>query len=151
MMLKFNPAPARSVSAKLLIDDTADHIIDAKEAAHVAFTISGFDWGTNGSVVFTDANNDQVVVNINSNGTYMADLSTLISGAISSELLATDPAGNIITVSGNPVFLHADGAGSAALSVNDTADHLINATEASNVAFSVSGLDAGAGTRQHQA
>ena len=139
---------AHFATANLLVDDTADHIIDATEANKVAFTVSGLNPGVIGSVTFADGDNNNVRVNVDSNGAYSADLSTLMGGTITSALLAIDLlTGTSFVASGNSVLLDTHGAMNAALIVNDTADHVINATESTAVTFTVSGLESGeAGT-----
>ena len=130
-------------TANLLVEDTADHVIDATEARNVTFTVSGLNPGAIGRVSFTDSDHDQVQVNIDSNGTYSADISTLMGGTITSALLAIDLlTGTSFAASGNPVLLEKS-VTNAALAVNSTADHVINATESTAVTFTVSGLTPG--------
>src|SRR6185369_15578211 len=81
----------RSGLATLLVSDTADHIINATESTDVSFTVSGLQAGAAGTVTFSDASNHQVVVAIDGNGTFSANLSSLADGTITSLLAANDP------------------------------------------------------------
>ena len=86
-------------------------------------------------------------MNVSGNGTHTADLSSLNDGPITSALSFTDTEGNSASATGNSVALDTDKTEVATLAVNDTADHVINATEATAVSFTVGGLDdAGTGT-----
>jgi large repetitive protein len=120
-------------TANLLVDDTADHIINATESAAVAFTVSGLARGETGIVTFTDASNRHVVVGVDGNGTYSANLSTLTDGRITSSLSTADGAGNRATATGNAVSLDTDSTLTPTL--------LVDATNPSHVTFTVSGLE----------
>src|SRR6185503_17459403 len=132
--------------ATLTVDDTANHNINATESSSVAFTVGGLDDAGTGTVTFTDGTSS-VVVNVTGIGGYHADLSTLADGQITSSLSFTDVDGNAASATGNAVELDTDAGQVATLTVDDTANHNINATESSSVAFTVGGLDdAGTGT-----
>ncbi len=128
-------------TANLSINDTGDHVIDSLEAKNVAFTVLGLDFGARGKVTFTDGDNNQVQANIDSDGIYSADLSTLMPGTVTSALLAINLlTGTSFTGSGNPVQLETKSVTNAALTISDTADHVINAAESTAVTFTVAGL-----------
>ena len=76
----------RVSTANLLVDDAGDGIVNAIKSATVTFAVSGLDHGDTGSVTFTDASKQHVVVSVDGNGTYSANLSTLTDGQISSSL-----------------------------------------------------------------
>src|SRR5579862_9957944 len=80
----------------LVVNDTADQPINAAEATDVTFAVSGLPSGDTGTVTFTDAVNNQVVVNVGTDGTYSANLSTLVDGTISSSLSTTVPGGQSV-------------------------------------------------------
>ena len=117
----------------LVINDTADHVINATESTAVAFTISGLKGNETGAVTFTDAANHQVVVNVGANGSYAADLSTLTDGTITSSLAATSPSGNTTSATGNAVTLDTDRGLTPTVSVN--------ALDPAHVTFTISGLE----------
>src|SRR5689334_23157347 len=73
-------------SATLLVDDTADHIINAAEAAAVSFTVSGLEAGAAGTVIFSDASDHTVEVAVGGNGTFSANLCGLTDGRVTSLL-----------------------------------------------------------------
>ena len=75
----------------LSINDTSDHVINFTEAGNVSFTVAGLGGNQTGTVTFTDAADQQVVVNVGANGSYSADLSALTDGAITSLLSTTGP------------------------------------------------------------
>jgi probable HAF family extracellular repeat protein len=92
-------------SLKLTVTTTA---ISAATAPLVPFSIAGLESEDTGTVTFTDVNNKTVVVNVNGSQTsYLANLSTLADGTITSSLAVnSDPAGNAFTpVAGNNVAL----------------------------------------------
>jgi hypothetical protein len=86
----------RVAEALLVVNEPADHLINAAEAAEVTFTVSGLGSGEAGVVTITDAVNHQVVINVDTNGTYSANLSTLVDGTISSSLSTTVPGGQSV-------------------------------------------------------
>ncbi|MET7242784.1 Ig-like domain-containing protein, partial [Methylobacterium sp. EM32] len=89
--------------ATLAVDPTADGVIDAAEAAAVAFTVAGLDPGTGGSVGFSDGVR-QTSVAVAADGTYSVDLSGF-SGSVTSTLALSDAAGNTATVPGGTLTL----------------------------------------------
>jgi Right handed beta helix region len=122
-----------AMNSALVVNDTADHVINATESTAVAFTVSGLARGETGALTFADASNHEVVVDVGGNGTYSANLSTLTDGTITSSLAATDPNGVDASAAGNAVQLDTDSALKPSLSVD--------ATIPSHVTFTVSGLE----------
>ena len=125
--------PSLTGAASLSVNDTADHIINAAESTAVAFTVSGLAVGGTGTVTFSDTSNHQVVVNVDGNGAFSANLSGLTDGPITSLLSAAGPNGLSTTPAGNIVSLDTDSSLNPSLSVN--------AADPSNVVFTVSGLE----------
>ena len=122
-----------TASASLSVADTSDHIINATESASVAFTVSGLSAATTGAVTFTDSGNHQVVIDVQGNGAYSADLSTLTDGTITSSLSAAGPSGNPVLATGNAVTLDTDRGLTPTVSVN--------AVDPAHVTFTISGLE----------
>ena len=114
-----------------VINDAADHLINATESAAVAFTFSGLSAGAAGT--FTDVASHEVVVNVDATGSYPADLSTLADGAITSSLSATNAFENILVATGDAATLDTDSALTPSLSVS--------VLDPTNVVFTVSGLE----------
>jgi hypothetical protein len=85
--------------------------VDAANPAHVIFNISGLEGDEHGTMTFADTAGQQAVVNVGSNGSYAADLSSLKQGTITYLLTETDPAGN--TVSVDPPISLGDGSANA--------------------------------------
>ena len=131
------PLPTSSLpdtgTATLLINDTADHVINAVELTSVSFGVSGLAGGSTGAVTFTDSGDHHVVVAIQGNGSYSADLSSLTDGTITSSLSATGPSGGITSTSGNAVTLDTDR--------GLTPDVSVNALDPAHVTFTISGLE----------
>jgi hypothetical protein len=126
----------------VVVSDTADHVINASESSSVSYTIAGLDPDATATLTFSDGSHPNVVISgINANGPSSANLSTL-NGTVHSSLHITDPAGNTADVSGNDVALDttADAAPAATVSIND-GDSFINASEAANVSYTVTGVD----------
>src|SRR5262249_33807932 len=113
----------------LAINDTTDQVINGTEAPSVAFAVSGLTVGETGTVTFSDAASHQVVVNVNANGSYSANLSALDDGTVSSTLVATGPGNATTSVAGNPITLDTDSDLTPTLTVN--------ATNPANVTFTV--------------
>jgi hypothetical protein len=131
---------SEQAALSLTIGDTD---IGAAAASNVAFSVAGLEPDDTGAVTFTDSANNTVTVNVAGGQTgYTANLSALDDGPITSSLqVAADPAGNSFTpVAGNPVTLDQDLGEQAALSLT-IGDTDIGAAAASNVAFSVAGLE----------
>jgi Bacterial Ig-like domain/Right handed beta helix region len=126
------PAPV-SANPTLSLNDTADHIVNSTESASVTFTVSGLPSNEPGTVTFTDAANQQVVVNVGGNGNFSADLSALTDGTITSSLVATGAAGHATSVSGNAVTLDTDR--------GLTPTVVVDAGDPANVKFTISGLE----------
>jgi hypothetical protein len=126
-------APSPLHAASLLVDGTADDVINAAESAVVSFTVRGLAAGGAGTVTFTDASNHQVVVDIGGDGTYSANLSVLTDGNITSALSARDSAGATATANGNSVSLDTDKDLNPAITVN--------AANPANVKFTISGFE----------
>ena len=122
-------ATARAGTASLLVDGTADQLINATESAAVAFTVSGLGRGEAGTVTFTDASNHHVAVGVGGNGGYSANLSTLTDGQITSSLAT----GNGVAATGNPVTLDTDSALTPSVSVDTT--------NPAHVTFTIAGLE----------
>ena len=113
----------------------------------VSFTVAGLDKPGTGTVTFSDGVNPDVVVSVTGNGTYTVNLHSLKDGSITSALSFTDTEGNLANAPGNSVTLDTDKTEVATLSVNDTADHVINNAKSTTVSFTVGGLDdTGTGT-----
>jgi len=112
----------------------------------VSFTVAGLDPDATATAIFSDGTNSVQVSSIAANGLYAVNLASLTNGVIHSSLAITDGAGNQANVAGNDVVLDttADANPAATLSVNDTADHIIDSTEAPSVSFAVAGLDSDA-------
>src|SRR5260370_1216624 len=98
--------------------------------------------GDTATVTFSDGTN-KVVVSGLANGTTTVDLSSLSDGTITSSLTSTNTAGNTLSATGNSVALDTDKAVTPTLVVNDTADHVINASEAKAVSYTIAGLESG--------
>src|SRR6185437_7165503 len=113
-------------TATLVVADTADNVINGTESTNVSFTVGGLDDAGTGTVTFSDGTN-HVDVAVTGNGPYSVDLSSLSDGTITSSLTFTDAVGNPASATGNSVALDHDS--TASLSINDTADHVINAGE----------------------
>ena len=99
----------------------------------VSFSVSGISGGSTGAVTFTDSGDHHVVVAIQGNGTYSADLSSLTDGAITSSLSATNPSGSTTSATGNTVTLDTDR--------GLTPDVSVNALDPAHVTFTISGLE----------
>jgi large repetitive protein len=117
----------------LLVDGTADNVINGTESTAVTFTVSGLGPSATAKVTFSDASNHQIVVDVGGNGTFSANLSGLTDGTITSLLSATAPNGSVTTATGNSVSLDTDSSLSPTLSVN--------AANPADVTFTVSGLE----------
>src|SRR5207248_6386942 len=76
----------------LVVDDTADHVINASEATVVSFTVGGLDDET-GTATFTDGTHS-VQVAVNGNGVYQVDLSSQIGRASCRERANSAAGGN---------------------------------------------------------
>ena len=88
-----------------------------------------------------------MIVAVTGNGTYSANLHSLDRRRITSSLSFTDGEGNPATATGNAVALDTDKTEVATLTVDDTADNVINDSESTTVSFTVGGLDdTGTGT-----
>ena len=80
-------------------------------------------------MTFTDGANHDVVVAVTGNGTYSANLHSLTDGSITSSLSFTDGEGNPASATGNAVALDTDKTEVATLTVDATADNVINNSE----------------------
>jgi Ca2+-binding RTX toxin-like protein len=142
-----NPATAEDTKT-YSVDTTADaggdlavsvgdNLVNNAEKANVAYTVNGLDAGATATVTFSDGKNSVV----GANG--VVDLTGLTDGPITATVSVTDAAGNTATgVSGATVLdTTADQGSDLAVSV---ADDLVNNAEKGNVAYTVTGLDAGA-------
>ena len=127
------PAIPIAGTTVLSIADTSDHIINATESTSVAFTVSGLAAGATGAVTFTDSGNHQVVVDVQGNGAYSADLSTLTDGTVTSSLSAAGASGSSVSATGNAVTLDTDRGLTPTVSVN--------ALDPAHVTFTISGLE----------
>ncbi|KAB1069599.1 Ig-like domain-containing protein, partial [Methylobacterium planeticum] len=87
----------------LVVDGTADGLINAAEATAVAYTVAGLDAGTSGTITFRDGIRATEVA-VSQNGTFAVDLSGF-SGPVSANLALRDVAGNAATLAGNTVSL----------------------------------------------
>ncbi|MER2265968.1 Ig-like domain-containing protein, partial [Methylobacterium oxalidis] len=84
--------------AAFTVDATTDGVLNTAEAAATGFTVSGLDAGTTATATFTDGTR-VVSVPVSADGTYAADLSSLI-GPVTTSLVLSDAAGNSATVAG---------------------------------------------------
>jgi hypothetical protein len=73
----------------LVINDPANQLVNTVEVNNVPFTVSGLALNETATVIFTDVDNHQVSVNVNADGSYSANLSTLDDGTITSTLVET--------------------------------------------------------------
>ncbi|MBA5685508.1 Ig-like domain-containing protein [Rugamonas apoptosis] len=115
----------------------SDSLVNNAEKGSVAYTVSGLDADATATVTFSDG----VHSITGSDGS--ADLSTLIDGAITVTVAATDAAGNHANGAGVTTTLDttADAGSNLAVHVSDS---LVNNAEKGSVAYTVSGLDADA-------
>src|SRR5262245_7005428 len=116
----------------LVIQDTADHVINAAEATSVGFTVAGLNSNDTATVTFIDDLNHQVGMNITGDGSYSANLSGLDDGTITSALVASGP-GNTTSVAGSTITLDTDR--------NLTPTITVNAANPTGVTFTVGGLE----------
>src|SRR5262249_27822211 len=103
----------------LTVNGNSTTPIGAAQAGNVSLTVTGLDSDDTGTVTFTDANSNILPVNVDGTQTnYMADLTTLADGQITSTLsVKTDPGGSSLApIAGNTVTLDTDKAMSPALS-----------------------------------
>jgi len=95
----------------LTVNGNSTTPIGAAHAGKVSFAVTGLDSDDTGTVTFTDVNHKTVLVNVNDTQTnYLADLTTLADGQITSSLsVTTDPGGSSLApVAGNAVTLDTD-------------------------------------------
>ncbi|HJU99037.1 MAG TPA: Ig-like domain-containing protein [Burkholderiaceae bacterium] len=139
---------AAGAGASTTLDTTADvgsdlavHVSDSlvnnAEKGTVAYTVSGLDADAAATVTFSDGTHSVT----GNNGS--ADLSTLIDGAITVTIAATDTAGNSASGAGASTTLDTTADVGGDLAVHLT-DNLVNNAEKGTVAYTVSGLDADA-------
>ena len=86
-------------SVTLVVNEPASGVLTPAQAAAIGFVVSGLDAASAAAVTFTDGTHT-VRVDVDSDGTYQADLSGL-TGDVSSTFVITDVAGNSATGSGN--------------------------------------------------
>jgi Ca2+-binding RTX toxin-like protein len=87
-------APGNSIVLDTDKDLTPVAEINATDPKHVTFTISGLEGDETGTITFTDANGKQVTLDVQSNGNYAGDLSSLANGQVTYLVTVTDPYGN---------------------------------------------------------
>ena len=87
----------------VVVNATADGVIDASEATAVGFTVAGLDAGATAAITFTDGTRFATATET-ADGTYTVDLSGL-NGTVTSAVLVTDAAGNTLVTTGNTVTL----------------------------------------------
>ena len=124
---------AGGATARLVVSDTADHVINAVESTDVSFKVAGLGAGASGTATFADAAGHQVAVHVAADGSFSVDLSTLTDGTITSSLSVTDSAGHTATAAGNSVLLDTD------RDLNPTIS--VNAANPTAVTFTVAGLE----------
>ncbi len=98
------------------VDHDATTPIGQSGAAAVAFGVSGIESDDSGTLTFSDASNDAVVVTITDgqvvagthNTTMAVNLSSLEDGSVTSTLALTDTSGDNFSASGNVVTLEQD-------------------------------------------
>ncbi len=126
-----------------------DTVIDANEMTAVSLTVSGIDADADAIVTVTDSSGASVSGALASDGAVVLDLSSLVDGALTTNVTATDTNANVASAAGpglsldkTPVpDLSADQDGNLMLSAPDTD---IDVTEVTAVSMTVSGLDADA-------
>jgi hypothetical protein len=79
-------------------------VVDAAADTTWPVTVSGTG-GETGTLVFSDTAGHSASVNVTGDGKYLANLSSLVDGPISSTLTLSDSAGNTQSVSGGPLTL----------------------------------------------
>jgi hypothetical protein len=129
---------------KLTINGNSATPIGAAGAGSVAFTVAGLDPEDIGTVTFTDANNNTVVVPVTGTLTsYTANLTSLTDGTIISSLqVKPDSASNTFTpVSGNSATLDQDSGEKAALKLTVNGATPIGNAVAGATPFLVAGLE----------
>ena len=131
-------ADADAPTLSVVIDDGGDGFINASEVGTVPFSVAGLDSDATAVVSFSDG-----TTTVPATGSTV-DLSTL-SGQVTATVTATDSAGNTATATDTSDLDVSADADATPLSVTiDDGDGFIDASEASNVAFNVAGLDADA-------
>ena len=117
----------------LAINDPANQLVNAAEVNNVPFTVSGLALNETATVIFTDVDNNQVSVNVNADGSYSANLSTLDDGTITSSLVETGQGDHTTPVAGTSITLDTDRGLTPTMTVN--------AANPANVTFAVGGLE----------
>src|SRR5207248_903738 len=133
-------------TATLVVDATADSVINASESTHVSFTVGGIDDAGTGTVTFTDGTNhvDGTDVGTAAN---IPNLSSRTAGPISPSPPSSDASSHPPSAALPTFALDTDAGETATLVVDATADSVINASESTHVSFTVGGIDdAGTGT-----
>ncbi|MEM8755670.1 MAG: Ig-like domain-containing protein, partial [Pseudomonadota bacterium] len=126
-----------------------DTAIDVNEVGAVAFPLPGLDADADAVVTVTDGIGGTASAARTGDGSFVLDLSALADGPLTTEVVATDAAGNTATVAGPGLTLDttpipdtsADEDGNLALAAPDLA---IDVNEVGAVAFTLTGLDADA-------
>lgn len=131
-------------AATLVVNATPDGIVNAAEAAAVAYTVAGLDADAIAVATFTDGALVRSAA-VAANGSFLIDLAGL-DGQVTSRLAITDARGNTASAVGNAVAFDvlADRGAPVRLSVDGTANGVVDLFEARQVRVSVSGLDADA-------
>ena len=119
--------------------DDGDGFINGSEVGAVAFTVAGVDSDATAVVSFTDG-----TTTVTATGSTV-DLSSLDDGTITATVAVTDAVGNTATATDTSDLDVSADVDAVTLSVTiDDEDGIVDASEASNVAFTVAGLDADA-------
>ena len=115
--------------ATLTVDATADNVINNSKSTTVSFTVGGLDDTGTGTVTFTDGANPTWSSPSPATAPTAPTCIRSTDGSITSSLSFTDGEGNPATATGNAVALDTDKTEVATLTVDDTADNVINDSE----------------------
>jgi hypothetical protein len=126
---------------------SADSYINNGEKTSVQFTVSGLDADAVATVTISSSGGGTpVVAHPGANGSYSADLSSLLDGVLTASISATDSAMNTATGASDThdtLDTTADAAPAATVTIGDGGDGYVNALENTGATpFNVSGLDA---------
>lgn len=106
-------------STTLVVDDTADHLVNAAEAGAVGFTVAGLDTDATAVATFTDGTRTRSLT-VTANGSGSVD-PTGFHGSVASDLAITDLHANTASVTGATIVLDMVAPASPTLALaNDT-------------------------------
>ncbi|MEI4235379.1 family 16 glycosylhydrolase, partial [Roseovarius sp. D22-M7] len=141
------PMPPSADDDRNLVVSAPDFRIDAAEAEAITIDVSGLDSDATAVVTASDGISTVPSGVIGADGTVTLDISSLLDGPVTTQIVATDTGGATTTTSGPTLTLDtrvdttADEAPFLSLSA---ADASIDASEVGAVEFTLSGLDADA-------